>query len=930
MRNVFVSSYSSVDHRYVKVNAMISVLYVDDDPDLLEIARLFLMDNKDFSVDCALSGKDALDQITSGHYDAVVSDYQMPKMDGITLLKTVRATHKKLPFILFTGKGREEIVIDALNSGADFYLQKGGEPESQFTELSHKIRQAVQQRLTEKNLHDRERREADILNFLPDATFAVDTNGVVIAWNRAIEEMTGIPAREMIGKGDHEYAIPFYGARRPILIDLIFSPEQEVRQNYSFVSTEGDILTAETTNASLPGKNVILWAKAVPLYDTRGTVIGAIESIRDITERKHLEAVLEEKHGELQNSYEELTLAKQKLCSQFDQLAERERALEINEERLRMAQEIGHTGCWEYNLAANTIWGSAEGLRIFGYPPAAGNFPVADIEACIQERDRAHQALVDLITGGKEYNIEYLIHPADGSAPKMIRSIARLEKDAGGSPLKVLGVIHDITERTRAEGENWNARQILEGILNSIHVRVFWKDRNLVYLGCNTSFAQDAGFEKSGDIIGRDDYAMGWREQADRYRSDDRAVIESRMPRLFIEEPQKTPSGTTITLLTTKIPLHDAEGNVMGVLGTYIDITERKRAEEALRESQHKLAEAMDLAHLVNWEYDITTGCFTFDDRFYALYGTTAEREGGVLMTAETYAREFVYPEDRGMVADEVEKALQTTDPRYVSDVEHRIIRRDGDVRHIVVRIRITKDAEGRTIKTHGVNQDITERKKSEEALRLANRQLTLLNGITRHDIINKITVFLGYLKIAEKKCKDPALTEYLAKMRTTAAAIKSQIEFTRIYQDLGTHEPQWLELDVVMPRSLVPAPVALIADIRGISVRADPMLEKVFSNLLENSIRHGEHVTEIRVSSHRSGGNLVLVWEDNGIGIATGEKEQIFERGFGKNTGLGMFIAREILSLTGITITETGVPCKGARFEITVPEGAYRITGEQ
>ncbi len=741
---------------------MISVLYVDDDPDLLEIGRLFLEDKEDFSVDCARSGKEGLDRITSGHYDAVVSDYQMPKMDGITLLKTVRAIHKDLPFILFTGKGREEIVIDALNSGADFYLQKGGEPESQFTELSHKIRQAVQQRRMEKNLHDHEQ------------------------------------------------------------------------------------------------------------------------------------------------------------------------TLRINEERLRMAQEISHTGCWEYNLADNTIWGSAEGLRIFGYPPVAGNFPIADIENCILERERVHQALVDLIAGEKEYNIEYLIYPADGSCAKRIHSIARLERDAGGTPLKVLGVIHDITERMRAEGENWNARQILEGILNSIHVRVFWKDRNLVYLGCNTSFARDAGFEKPGDIIGRDDYAMGWREQADRYRSDDRAVIESGIPRLFIEEPQKTPLGTTITLLTTKIPLHDAEGDVMGVLGTYIDITERKKSEEALRESQHNLAEAMDLAHLVNWEFDVRTGCFTFDDRFYALYGTTTEREGGSLMTAEAYAREFVHPEDRGMVAEEVEKAIKTTDPHYVSDVEHRIIRRDGEVRHIVVRIRITKDAEGRTIKTHGANQDITERKRAEEALRLANRQLTLLNGITRHDILNKITVFLGYLKIAEKKCNDPTLTEYLGKMRSTAAAIKSQIEFTRIYQDLGTHEPQWLELDAVMPRSLVPAPVTLSADVRGISVHADPMLEKVFSNLLENSIRHGERVTEIRVSSCQSDGNLVVVWEDNGIGVAANEKEQIFERGFGKNTGLGMFIAREILSLTGITITEAGEPGRGARFEITVPEGAYRITGEQ
>jgi signal transduction histidine kinase len=105
----------------------------------------------------------------------------------------------------------------------------------------------------------------------------------------------------------------------------------------------------------------------------------------------------------------------------------------------------------------------------------------------------------------------------------------------------------------------------------------------------------------------------------------------------------------------------------------------------------------------------------------------------------------------------------------------------------------------------------------------------------------------------------------------------------------------------------------------------SDPMLEKVFFNLLDNSIRHGAHVTEIRVSSHTSDGNLVVVWEDNGTGVAADQKKRIFERGVGKNTGLGLFLVREILALTGITITETGEPGKGARFEMTVPHGQYR-----
>ena len=150
----------------------------------------------------------------------------------------------------------------------------------------------------------------------------------------------------------------------------------------------------------------------------------------------------------------------------------------------------------------------------------------------------------------------------------------------------VLSVIRDITERKRAEEALRNSRQILEGILNTIPVRVFWKDKDLNYMGCNTPFAHDAGFGKPEDLIGKNDYSMGWKDQADLYRADDRRVIESGQPKLMIEEPQTTPDGNTRYLLTSKLPLLDANGNAIGVLGTYLDVTDRKQAEEALRESR--------------------------------------------------------------------------------------------------------------------------------------------------------------------------------------------------------------------------------------------------------------------------------------------------------------------------------------------------------
>lgn len=266
---------------------MFSVLYVDDEPELLQIGKIFLERHGKFRVDTATSASEGLKLLKSGTYEAIVSDYQMPVMDGIAFLKKIRAAGNTLPFIIFTGRGREEVVIQALNEGADFYLQKGGEAKSQFAELAHKIRQAVEHRRADKKVSDQERLQADILNFLPDATFAINTEGVVIAWNRAMEKLTGILSSGIVGKGDYEYAIPFYHERRPILIDLVLKNDPAIKARYPFIKRNGNILYAEVTVPDFSnGRDAFLWFTASPLYDNAGTMVGAIESIRDITERK--------------------------------------------------------------------------------------------------------------------------------------------------------------------------------------------------------------------------------------------------------------------------------------------------------------------------------------------------------------------------------------------------------------------------------------------------------------------------------------------------------------------------------------------------------------------------------------------------------------------------------------------------------------------
>ncbi|HBF34638.1 TPA: hypothetical protein DDW35_08735, partial [Candidatus Sumerlaeota bacterium] len=161
----------------------------------------------------------------------------------------------------------------------------------------------------EEALQESEKRLAQIIDFLPDATFAIDLNGKIIAWNHAIEEMSGVKTTDIIGKGNFEYALPFYGKRRPMLIDLVFKPDDEIRKEYVFVRKEGACLLAE---AELPVKNEkrVLWGIARPLYDSRGNAVGAIESLRDITERRLAEEASNKKREELER-FEKVTIGRE-------------------------------------------------------------------------------------------------------------------------------------------------------------------------------------------------------------------------------------------------------------------------------------------------------------------------------------------------------------------------------------------------------------------------------------------------------------------------------------------------------------------------------------------------------------------------------------------------------------------------------------------
>lgn len=182
-----------------------------------------------------------------------------------------------------------------------------------------------------------------------------------------------------------------------------------------------------------------------------------------------------------------------------------------------------------------------------------------------------------------------------------------------------------------------------------------------------------------------------------------------------------------------------------------------------------------------------------------------------------------------------------------------------------------------------------------------------------------------GYLAVAGEKESDEELADYLEQLRNAADAIERQIEFTRQYDQIAVNEPEWISLfDLLEEIDDSLLPITAVCD--PVLIYAEPMIGKVFTNLYDNALRHAEGATGITIRCLETDAGLLISWEDDGPGIPYDQKEKVFESGFGRHTGFGLFLVSEILDITGITISETGVPGEGARFDIQVPKGGFCI----
>jgi PAS domain S-box-containing protein len=834
----------------------------------LEIAKIFLEREQGFKVDTSLSAQEALDRLKRDRFDVIVSDYQMPGMNGIELLKKLKSAGDTTPYILFTGRGREDVAIDALNNGASFYLQKGGDPKSQFAELVNMIETSARQARAEKTLRQEKDRAQQYINLAEVMLLALDKHGKVTLINKKGCEILGYEENQILGKSWFESFLP---ESRRDEVKAIFNGLMRGELGPLEHQSPFPVLCRHGVERRIAFTNALM-------KDEKGEIVGALSSGEDVTEREQTE-----------------------------------NALRKSEMKYRKLVELAREGIWTIDADANTTYVNPRMAEMLGYTPE--EMIGRHIFSFTDERGKeiAQMGLDRQQQGTREqYDFEFL--RKDGQ--RLYASLqTTLLMDEAGNNAGAMAVVADITERKRAEEALKKSEAKFAIAFNSspeMMVIGSLKEGRLVDV--NSAFLQLTGHTREA-VLGRTVTEIGMIGEAERNRL--RSLVEEKGTVQGLEIHDRTKGGADRDTLVSAAAISVEDEPCMMVIIT--DVTDRKRAEKALRASEARFQSFMSHIPAVAYMMDAS-------DRY--LYINKTYEDAFDLKGSDVVGKtvEEIWPAATAA-------AFRKTDQQILASNEGieliEVVPQKGGPREFLTFKFPVPDARGASNVLGGVSIDITERRRVEKALMQANKKLNLLGDVTRHDAINQLSVLFAWLEIAKEVARDEPIHEHLARVSEAAKVIQRQLEFTADYQEVGVKQPEWMDLADAVNRGIEgvdKGKVSLDIDLVGIQVFADPMLEKVFHNLVENALRHGEKVKSISISARETREGLTIVCEDDGGGIPADDKERVFLRGFGKNTGFGLYMVREVLGITGIQIMETGVPGKGARFEMLVPAGNYRI----
>jgi len=500
-----------------------------------------------------------------------------------------------------------------------------------------------------------------------------------------------------------------------------------------------------------------------------------------------------------------------------------------------------------------------------------------------------------------------------------IEENSNIKRDEQGNPTGIVGILRDVTDRVRAEEALRESEQRFDQLAEQSGTIAWEVDAGGLYTFVSHVSKAVWGYSPD-ELVGRMHfYDLHPESGREAFREVAFSIFERKEPFWNLENAVEAKDGRLVRVSTNGIPILDADGTLLGYRGSDTDITERKKIEETLVESEEKYRALTENTGDILFSVDMA-GIFTYISPQVNKYGFLVEEITGKSI------RDVIHPEDINRVEHDLARDLKKGAQFHST---FRVLDKWGNAHWFDEKGSLRLDQSGKPLGIYGVLRDDSERKHFEDALGLANKKLNLMNTITRHDILNTITGAYGCVDMAKATNSPEEKENLLNEIKDLIKIIQRQITFTREYQEVGVNLPQWQNVNDVIDRALEnfkKYDIKFILTLEKMEIYADPLLEKVFYNLVDNAIRYGEGITNISINYQISETGLTLTFGDDGMGVVDSQKSEIFKRGVGKNTGLGLFLTQEILGITGISIKENGVYGTGARFDIRVPRDKFRF----
>ena len=626
-----------------------------------------------------------------------------------------------------------------------------------------------------------------------------------------------------------------------------------------------------------------------------------------------------------------------------------EKALQKSEEKYRNIFNNSIEAIFQTTLSGQLQIINPAFARLFGYEsPDEMIAKVTNIKKQLYANPEDRARFVELLRkNGLLYDFEVQFKRKDGSL-FWVSVNSRLVKNEVGTPLYLEGTFIDITKRKQAE------EVIITSEARLKRAELASKSGNWeLHLDSQTMIASEGAMIVYGIENSRFEFSEIKKIPLPEYRPllDQalRTLIENDLP-YDIEFKIKTANTGEIKDIHS-IAIFDKEKRI--IFGIIQDITERKCAEKALINSQLQLSNAVKFAHLGSWEYDVASDLFTFNDSFYSIFRTTAKEVGGYTMSAAQYTKRFVYPEDASVVGSGNQMANESDDINFFKQIEHRMLYANGEIGYIKVRFFLIKDEKGRTIRTYGVNQDITEQKQIEETLRKSEAQLRELNAtkdkffsIIAHDLRNpfsSIISFSNFLieQVQEKNYEE--IEEYAGIIQNSSqhamSLLMNLLEWSQ--SQTGRMEYNPVSFDFVelineilglLNASALQKSIAILQELpqEAIVVADKAMISTVLRNLISNAIKFTNTNGMITISVQKNQKELIVSVVDNGVGIKLDMVNKLFRidestSTSGTNnehgTGLGLILCKEFVEKHGGKIWIESEYGKGSKFSFTIPK---------